>query len=451
MNSANSRYVARDLAHVWHPCTQMKDHEQLPPIPIRRGQGAWLEDFEGKRYLDAVSSWWVNLFGHANPAINAAVRAQLDLLEQVILAGFTHEPVIALSEELIAVAPQGLTRCFYADNGSSAVEVAVKMSFHYWRNVGRSQKRSFITLANSYHGETLGALALGDVELYKAIYKPLLMDVRVVGSPDCYAREPGVTWAAHSTSQFAHMEEALARYHGETAAVIVEPLVQCAGSMRMYDPVYLKLLRAACDRYGVHLIADEIAVGFGRTGTLFACEQAAIRPDFLCLSKGLTGGYLPLSVVMTTEDVYAAFYDEYVKLNAFLHSHSYTGNPLACAAALASLGIFFNGPVLETNERLAAHMGNRARELEEHPHVAEVRQHGMITAIEFLKNKAKREPYPWQERRGLKVYRHGLARGVLLRPIGNVVYFMPPYVITPEEIDLMVTVAREGIAMATCD
>jgi len=452
MSDSNASYVARDLAHVWHPCTQMKDHEQdVPLVPIRRGQGVWLEDFAGRRYLDAVSSWWVNLFGHANPRINAAISAQLGELEHVILAGFTHEPVIALSAALVKVAPPGLSRCFYADNGSSAVEVAVKMSFHYWRNVGQTKKRGFITLANSYHGETLGALAVGDVELYKAIYKPLLMEVRVVGSPDCYAREPGVTWAAHSISQFAHMEEALARHHEETAAVIVEPLVQCAGSMRMYDPVYLKLLRAACDRYGVHLIADEVAVGFGRTGTLFACEQAAISPDFLCLSKGLTGGYLPLSVVMTTEDVYAAFYDEYVKLNAFLHSHSYSGNPLACAAALASLAIFDADKVLERNRVLAAHMGNRARVLEEHPHVAEVRQHGMITAIEFLKNKAAREPYPWQERRGLKVYRHGLTRGVLLRPIGNVVYFMPPYVITPEEIDLMVTVAHEGIAKATCD
>ena len=451
MNDNNAAYVARDLVHVWHPCTQMKDHEHLPLVPIRRGQGVWLEDFAGRRYLDAISSWWVNLFGHANPRINAAVRAQLDELEQVILAGFTHEPVIALSEALVKLAPRGLTRCFYADNGSAAVEVAVKMSFHYWRNVGRTKKRRFITLSNSYHGETLGALAVGDVELYKAIYRPLLMDVTVVDSPDCFAREEGTTWAEHSRDKFVLMEETLARHHDETAAVIVEPLVQCAGGMRMYDPVYLTLLRDACDRYGVHLIADEIAVGFGRTGTLFACEQAGIRPDFLCLSKGLTGGYLPLSVVMTTNEVYAAFYDEYVKMNAFLHSHSYTGNPLACAAARASLAIFDTDRVLEKNRVLAAHMGQRARALEEHSHVAEVRQCGMITAIELVKNKATREPYPWQDRRGLTVYRHGLERGVLLRPIGNVVYFMPTYVITPDEIDLMVTVAREGIEKATCD
>ena len=451
MTSPNSAYVVRDLAHVWHPCTQMKDHEQLPLIPIRRGQGAWLEDYSGQRYLDAISSWWVNLFGHANARINAAVREQLDKLEQVILAGFTHEPVIALSEALSALAPAGLTRCFYADNGSSAVEVAVKMSFHYWRNVGRTAKRRFITLSNSYHGETLGALAVGNVDLYKEIYRPLLMEVITVPSPDCFARAPGESWAEHSRRKFAHMEAALAQHAHEACAVIVEPLVQCAGGMRMYDPVYLTLLREACGRHQVHLIADEIAVGFGRTGTLFACEQAGIRPDFMCLSKGLTAGYLPLSTVMTTEAVYAAFYDDYVKLNAFLHSHSFTGNPLACAAALASLAIFRDDQVLERNRALAARMGERAGALGDHPHVAEVRQRGMIVAIELAANKASREPYPWAERRGLTIYRHALTRGVLLRPIDNVVYFMPPYVITPEEIDLMVEVAREGIERATCD
>jgi len=450
MTSANAAYAARDLAHVWHPCTQMKDHEQLPPIPIRKAEGAWLEDYAGNRYLDAISSWWVNLFGHANPRINAAIRAQLESLEQVILAGFTHEPVIALSEALTALAPAGLTRCFYADNGSSAVEVAVKMSFHYWRNVGESAKRRFITLSNSYHGETLGALAVGNVDLYKEIYQPLLMDVITVPSPDCYERESGESWADCSRRRFADMEAALAQHAHEACAVIVEPLVQAAGGMRMYDPVYLSLLRAACDRHRVHLIADEIAVGFGRTGTMFACEQAGIRPDFMCLSKGLTGGYLPLSAVLTTQEVYAAFYDEYVKLNAFLHSHSFTGNPLACAAANASLALFREQRTLENNRALAAHMGARARTLEDHAHVAEVRQRGMIVAIEMVREKRTRAPYPWNERRGLAVYRHALTRGVLLRPIGNVVYFMPPYVITPEEIDLMVEVAREGIGRATC-
>jgi adenosylmethionine---8-amino-7-oxononanoate aminotransferase len=444
----NATFAARDLRHVWHPCTQMKDHESMPPIPVRCGAGVWLEDYEGKRYLDAISSWWTNLFGHANKRISGAVAAQAGQLEHVMLAGFTHEPAIALAERLTELAPRGLTRCFYADSGSAAVEVALKMSFHYWLNRGQSAKRRFLTLANSYHGETLGALSVGDVALYREIYQPLLLPVITVPSPDCYLRAAGESWADHSRRSFAAMEAALERHAGELAAVIVEPLVQCAGGMRMYDPVYLRLLRAACDKHGVHLIADEIAVGFGRTGTLFACEQADISPDFLCLSKGLTGGYLPLSAVLTSELVYSAFYDEYVSLRAFLHSHSFTGNPLACAAALATLDIFATEPVLERNRALAAYMAARAAPLAEHRHVAEVRQCGMILAIETVRDRNTREPFPWQERRGLRAYRHALARGVLLRPLGGVIYCMPPYVITPAEIDLMLDVAAECIDRA---
>jgi adenosylmethionine---8-amino-7-oxononanoate aminotransferase len=444
--------TTRDLASIWHPCTQMKDHEQeMPLVAIRRGRGAWLEDMDGVRYLDAISSWWVNLFGHANPTISAAVSRQLKELEHVIFAGFTHEPAVDVAETLLRLAPPGLARCFFADNGSAAVEVAVKMSFHYWRNSGQPGKTRFITLANSYHGETLGALAVGNVALYKDIYAPLLMDVITAPSPDCYSRETGESTEDHSRRMFAPMRELLQRHAHETAAVIVEPLVQCAGSMRMYHPVYLTLLREACDEFNVHLIADEIAVGFGRTGTLFACEQAGITPDFLCLSKGLTGGYLPLSAVLTTAAVYEAFYDEYARLNAFLHSHSYTGNPLACAAARATLEIFSSTPVLGRNRELAAHMAKATAELADHPHVAEVRQTGMILAIETAKDRRTREAYDFRERRGLRIYRHALQRGALLRPIGDVVYFMPPYVITPEEIDLLADIARTGIDAATCD
>jgi adenosylmethionine-8-amino-7-oxononanoate aminotransferase len=448
MSTANSDWVTRDLAHVWHPCTQMKDHESVPMIPLRSASGVWLEDFTGKRYLDGISSWWVNLFGHANPRINAAVAEQLGRLEHAIFAGFTHEPAIRLAEELLRLAPPGLNRCFFADNGSAAIEVAVKMSFHFWRNSGQERKTRFITLANSYHGETLGALAVGNVDLYKAIYRPLLMDVITVPSPDAFLREPGVTPAEHARRMFEHMETALARNHDEVAAVIVEPLVQCAGGMRMYDPLYLQLLREACDRHHVHLIADEIAVGFGRTGTMFACEQAAIRPDYLCLSKGLTGGYLPLSAVLTTDTIYDAFYDEYTKLNAFLHSHSYTGNPLACAAANATLAIFRDEPVLERNRATAAKMLASVEHLRDHPHVAELRQCGMILAIELMKDTASRTPWAWQERRGLRIYRHALERGALIRPLGTTVYFMPPYVITPEEIELLARIAGEGIELA---
>jgi adenosylmethionine-8-amino-7-oxononanoate aminotransferase len=447
--SLNATIVARDLAVVWHPCTQMRDHESLPLIPIAHGEGVWLQDFEGRRYLDGISSWWVNLFGHANPRINAAVIEQLGRLEHVLLAGFTHAPVLELSEALVRLLPAGLTRCFYADNGSAAVEVAVKMSFHYWQNLGRPKKRRFVTLSNSYHGETLGALAVGDVELYKKVYQPLLMDVITVPSPDCHWREPGEDWESHSRRMFAEMERTLAAQADEIAAVIVEPLVQCAGSMRMYHPAYLAMLREACDRHGVLLIADEIAVGFGRTGTLFACEQAGIRPDFICLSKGLTGGYLPLSVVVTTEPVYAAFYDDYAKLTAFLHSHSYTGNPLACAAALATLGIFRDDDVIARNRVLSARLTEATAPLADHPQVTEVRQTGMIAAIEFVRDRQTGERYDWRERRGLRAYQYALAQGALLRPIGNVIYLMPPYVITPEQIDWLAGVAR-GAVDAAC-
>jgi adenosylmethionine-8-amino-7-oxononanoate aminotransferase len=447
----NKNIIERDLAVLWHPCTQMKDHERLPPIPIKRGYGVWLEDFDGRRYLDAVSSWWVNLFGHNNPHINQALHKQLEQLEHVLLGGFTHEPVVELSERLVQLLPKGLTRCFYADNGSAAVEIALKMSFHYWRNRGELKKTRFITLGNSYHGETLGALAVGDVGLYKQTYRPLLMDVITVASPDCFLKDPGSTDREHSIKMFEPMRQALEQNHQEVCAVIVEPLVQCAGYMRMYHPVYLELLREACDEYGVHLIADEIATGFGRTGTMFACEQANITPDFICLAKGLTGGYLPLSVVVTTAEIYSAFYDDYANMKAFLHSHSYTGNALACSAALATLELFAQDDVIAANRELAVHMRITTAQLAGHPHVAEIRQQGMILAIEMTQDKKKRSPYPWQERRGLRVYEYALQHEVLLRPLGNVIYFMPPYIIKPEEIDRLAEVAAEGIHLATKD
>ena len=450
MTTNNQQWVDRDLQVLWHPCSQMKDYAEagLPLIPIKSGQGVWLEDFEGNRYLDAISSWWVNLFGHCNPRINSALKQQLDTLEHVILGGFSHQPAIELAERLVELSPPGLDKCFYADNGSSAVEIALKMSFHYWRNQGKTSKTRFVSLENSYHGETLGALAVGDVALYKDIYAPLLMNVITVPSPDCFNRDSDESWEAYSIRRFQDMERVLAEQADTIAAVIVEPLVQCAGGMRMYHPVYLELLREACDRYQIHLIADEIAVGFGRTGTLFACEQAAITPDFLCLSKGLTGGYLPLSAVLTRNQMYAAFYDDYQSLKGFLHSHSYTGNALACRAALASLDIFREDDVIKNNLLLAQHMARQAQRFLDHPHIAEVRQTGMIMALELVQDKARRIAYPWQQRRGLKVYEYALSKGVMLRPLGNVIYFMPPYVISPEEIDLMIDVAWQGIAQA---
>ncbi len=438
----------RDLKHIWHPCTQMKDHETLPLIEVDRGEGVWLYDTQGKRYLDIISSWWVNIFGHCHPHIVEAISCQASKLEHVIFAGHTHEPAVELAERVLKLAPAGFDKMFFADNGSAAVEVALKMSFHYWRNCGEKRTR-FIHLSNAYHGETLGALSVGDVALYKDTYQPLLLDAICVPGPDNYQCEDGESPVEHARRKLEDMRAALQQHAGEVCAVIVEPLIQCAGNMRMYDPEYLRGLRALCDEFNVHLIADEIAVGFGRTGSMFACEQADIRPDFMCLSKGLTGGWLPLAVVLTDDTVYQAFYDEYDTLRAFLHSHSYTGNPLACAVANATLDLFEQNNTIAANQNLARHMAAAAAPLADHPHVGDIRQHGMTLAIEMVRNKATREPFDWKERRGLRVYHHGLDQGALLRPLGNVVYWMPPYVITEEQIEWIGRITREGIDLAT--
>jgi len=430
----------------------MRDHAvgggEIPMVPIVRGEGAWLVDADGKRYLDGVSSWWTNLFGHANPRIAAALADQARTLEHVIFAGFTHEPAVALAEELVRITPPGLERVFFADNGSAAIEVALKMSFHYWLNQGHGEKTRFIALTGSYHGETLGALSVSDVALYRKTYAPLLLTPFLAPSADTYEGEPGESPSQIASRRLHELRALLEQHAHETCAVIVEPLVQCAGGMRMYHPSYLSGLRALCDEFAVHFIADEIAVGFGRTGTLFACEQADTTPDFLCLSKGLTGGFLPLSAVLTTEAVYQAFYAEYSAGKAFLHSHSYTGNPLACRVALETLAIFRDEPVLERNRQLAAHLARRLAPLRDHPHVADVRQTGMIAAVELVADKASRRPFPAEQRRGLRVYLDGLKRGVLLRPLGDVIYFMPPYVVSESEIDLLVDAAMAGIEVA---
>jgi adenosylmethionine-8-amino-7-oxononanoate aminotransferase len=440
----------RDLAVLWHPTTQMKDHEWLELLPVSSGRGVWLEDMEGQRYIDAISSWWVNLFGHANAHISAAVAEQASRLEHVILAGVTHEPAVRLAEKLVEITPAGLERVFFADSGASAVEIALKMSFHYWRNVGESGRNRFVTLSNSYHGDTLGALGVGDAGLFKAAYEPLLMEPLVAPSPDCFALPPE-QWDAHAERKLADMREIFTTYEGQVSAVIIEPLVQCAGGMRMYPPSYLAGLRALCDEYRVHLIADEIAVGFGRTGSMFACEQGGISPDFMCLSKGLTGGYLPMSAVLTSHLVYQAFYDEYTTLRGFLHSHSYTGNALACSAALATLELFEQRDVLADNRLLAAQMLEAVAPLRDHPHVGDIRQTGMILAMEMVAQRKPLIQYDWKERRGIKVYQYAMANGILLRPIGNVIYFMPPYVINSDEIQLLANVAMAGIDLATGD
>ena len=442
--AGNAALAARDLAVLWHPCSQMRDHEALPPIPIASAEGAWLTDFDGRRYFDGISSWWVNLFGHRHPAIVTAIRAQLDRLDHVLLAGFSHEPAVALAEQLLALAPAGLAKVFYADNGSSAIEVALKMSLHSWLNRGQRRTR-IVALRGGYHGETLGALSVTDLGLYREPYRPLLVEPLWAPSPDAYLAEPGETPQQCAQRCLEATRALLERHAGEVAAVIVEPLVQCAGGMRMHHPDYLRGLRQLCDAFDVHLIADEIAVGFGRTGSLFACEQAGIRPDFLCLSKGLTGGFLPLAAVLTSAGIYEAFYDTWQSGKAFLHSHSYTGNPIACSAALATLGIFREQPVLAGISDRAATLAAALAPLRDHPNVADVRQTGLIAAVEVVADRRSRRPFPAAERRGRRLYAHALDNGVLLRPLGDIVYFMPPYCASDEEIRQMVAVAGDGI------
>ena len=424
----NTQLLTRSLSAVWHPCSQMKHYEQFPLLPIARGKGVWLYDYDGKRYLDAVSSWWVNLFGHCNPTINAALRDQLETLEHVMLAGFTHKPVVQLSERLRELAPTGLGHCSYGSDGASAIEIALKMSAHYWRNSGQSNKTQFISLQNSYHGETLGALSVTDVAIFRDAYGALIRQQATVISPDSRHAGAGETAQDFALRCAAALELHLQQHHAQLAAFIVEPLVQGAAGMSMYHPIYLSRARELCTQYGVHLIADEIAVGMGRTGTMFACEQAGITPDFLCLSKGITGGYLPLSVVMTTDEIYAAFYADDTA-RGFLHSHSYTGNPLACRAALATLDIFARDDVLNVNRQKAEYLNRIAQPLRDHRAVKNWRNTGMIWAFEVD------SPHSDFAQR---CFTFALQNELLLRPIGNTIYFMPPYVISENEMDFLV-------------
>ena len=419
--------VNRTRAAVWHPCTQMKQLEAAPPLAIARGEGAWLIDPDGRRYLDAISSWWVNLFGHCNPRINAAIIDQLGKIEHVMLAGATHAPVVELSERLAVLT--GLGHAFYGSDGASATEIALKMSAHYWRNSGRPEKNGFISLKNGYHGETVGALSVTDIPLFKDTYAPLLRHSVQVPTPDARLAEPGETAEAYALRCADALEAHLAGHAATTAAFIVEPLVQGAAGMAMYHPAYLTRARALCDQYHVHLIADEIAVGFGRTGTMFAFEQApplplagsgikTVRPDFICLSKGITGGYLPLSAVLTTDDVYAAFYGD-ATARGFLHSHSYTGNPLACRAALAVLDIFKHDQVIAANRARSIEFTGALAEVAAHPRVRHFRHLGMIWAFDVA------DATPGFSTR---FHRAALALGMFIRPVGHTVYVMPPYV-----------------------
>ncbi len=431
LSTLSTQLVQRSLHSVWHPCTQMQHHETVPLVAVHHGSGPWLYDHDGNRYLDAISSWWVNLFGHANPLINAALKQQLDTLEHAMLAGFTHEPVVALSEQLSALTDGVLGHCFYASDGASAIEIALKMSFHSWRNRGLGDKKEFVCLKGGYHGETVGALGVTDVPIFRDAYDALLKPAHCLMSPDARQALPGETADQVALRAARELETLLQARASHISAVIIEPLVQCAGGMAMHSPLYVKEVRRLCTAFNVHLIADEIAVGCGRTGKFFACEYADIWPDFLCLSKGISGGYLPLSLVMTREDVYQSFYSDSMA-RGFLHSHSYTGNPLACRAALATLQIFEEDDVLAGNLMRAEKLSLALRPLATHAKVKHFRQQGMIWAFD-----AQVEDPSLAATFSRRFFTSALKHELLLRPIGTTVYLMPPYVLSDADTGML--------------
>lgn len=425
-----------DLEYIWHPCSQMKDYEELPPIVIDHGKGVKLYDIEGKEYIDIVSSWWCNLFGHCNEKINNGIKAQLNKIEHVIFANFTHKGAIELCNRLVKKIPDGLCKFNFSDNGSAAVECALKMSFQYHYQTGHAEKTRFMCFTDGYHGETIGALSVGSLDLYAKIYSPMLMDTIRVQAPDCYRCPFGKNRDNCNCECFKFAEEAFEKYGDVTSAFIVEPLLQGSAGMRIYPPLYLKKLRSLCDKYNVNLIADEIATGFGRTGKMFAVDHAGISPDIMTISKGLTGGYMPMAITITTQKIYDAFYSEYNEGKAFMHSHTYSGNPLGCSAALAVLDIIDNDNVFDHARSLAPYLNEKLKErFLDHKNVGEIRSIGLINAIELVEDKETKKGFDSKLRVGYQIYKKALNHGLLLRPLGNVLYFNPPLTISKEEID----------------
>lgn len=436
--------VEKDLKYIWHPCSQMKDYEELNPIVIERGEGVYLYDTDGKKYIDVISSWWCNLLGHCNPHISEELREQTKKLEHVIFANFTHKQAIKLCERLEKILPKGLCKFNFTDNGSSAIEAAMKVSFQYHQQTGNPQKTKFMALTEAYHGETIGALSAGDCDLYTKLYKPILMDVIKIVSPDCFRCPYGKTRDNCNCECAEKAVEAFAKHGDETCALLVEPLLQGSAGMKIYPPLYLKKLRELCDEYNVHLIADEIATGYGRTGKMFAFEHAGVSPDIMCLSKGLTGGYMPMAIFVTTQKIYDAFYDDYSTGKAFMHSHTYSGNPLACSCANAVLDLMEDGKILERAQENAIYFNNIIKEkFLSHPNVGEIRNIGLINAIELVKNKETKEPLDSSLRTGYQIYKKALKRGVILRPLGDIIYFNPPLIIERKDMDFATDVALE--------
>ena len=446
MNDKIAELQQRDLAHIWHPCSQMKDYETLPPIIVDHGKGSYLYAADGTAYLDIISSWWCNLLGHCNPKINAAITKQLESLEHVIFVNFTHEPAIKLCEELVKVLPEGLNKFNFADNGSSSVEIALKIAFQYQLQTEHPEKQRFMCLSEGYHGETIGALSVGSMDLFAQMYKPMMMNNIHVQAPDCY-RCPFNKDREHCQCEcFKFAEEEFAKHAKETAAIIVEPIVQGCAGMRIYPALYLQKLRKLCDEYGVLLIADEIATGFGRTGKMFACNHAGITPDIMCISKALTGGYLPMAIVCTTDKIYDAFYDDYNKGKQFMHSHTYAGNPIGCATALAVLNIMKEENILENAAQKAKYFHAALdATFGKHKNIGEIRHIGLINAMELVTDKEHKTGFDGNLRIGYEIYKKALTHGLLLRPLGNVIYFNPALNIAKEDMDKAVALAKQSI------
>lgn len=436
----------RDLKHIWHPCSQMKDYEELPPIPIDHAKGIYLYDYNGKEYIDIVSSWWCNLLGHCNPQINQSIKAQLNRLEHVIFANFTHEGAIRLCEELTEILPPGLVKFNFSDNGSASVECSLKMAFQYHYQTGKPEKTKFMCLSDGYHGETIGALSVGTMDLYARIYKPMLMETIQIESPDCYRCPYEKNRNECDCECFEKARIAFENHADQTAAIIIEPLLQGSAGMRIYPPLYLKKLRKLCNTYNVLLIADEIATGFGRTGKMFACDYAEISPDIICLSKGLTGGYMPMALTVTTQKIYDAFYGDYNEGKAFMHSHTYSGNPLGCAASLAVIDIIKKQTVLQQANENAIYLRDCMNHaFASHKNVGEVRSLGLINAIELVENKTSKKGFDSKLRIGYQIYKEALKLGLVLRPLGNVLYFNPPLIIEKNEIDKAIMIAQKAM------
>ena len=430
-----SGWVGRDLAVNWHPYTQMKDCETMPPLLITRTRGMKLYDEKGHWYYDTISSWWCNVHGHGRPEIRKAILRQLRALDHVLFAGFTHEPAIRLSEELIRLAPKGLARVFYSDDGSTAVETALKLSVQYWRNIGHARRNRFVAFDRGYHGDTCGAMGLGGVSLFTRPFRPLLRRGFSVPSPYCYRCPLGKVHPKCGIACLEPLDRLLRRERDRIAGLVIEPLVLAAGGMIVYPVEYLRGAARLAKRHHIHLILDEVATGFGRTGRMFACEHAGVSPDFLCLSKGLTGGTIPLAATLTTERIYRAFYAPVAARKTFYHGHTFTANPVACAAARASLEIFRREKTLARVQKLLPRFHRRLQALRALSIVGDVRCLGLIGALELVRDKHTKRPFPAVRRIGWEIYRAGLKRHLILRPLGDVLYLWLPLAVTRREME----------------